>query len=112
MPDASGLFNLMRNLGGAIGFAPIDTVYDGRAPVHAAAILERLRAGDAETAAFIGVPPGLLGAPLDPSAFALLQPLVEKAAMVQSINEAWALVSFLTVAALAAIPFARRAGRL
>ncbi len=32
VPNASGLFNLMRNLGGAIGLALIDTVLDQRAP--------------------------------------------------------------------------------
>ncbi len=40
--DASGLFNLMRNLGGAIGLALIDTVLYGRAPRHADAIVARL----------------------------------------------------------------------
>ena len=34
VPDASGLFNLMRNLGGAIGLALIDTVIYGRSPMH------------------------------------------------------------------------------
>ena len=33
VPDASGLFNLMRNLGGAIGLAMIDTVIYTRSPV-------------------------------------------------------------------------------
>ena len=56
MPDASGLFNLMRNLGGAIGLALIDTVIYGRAPHHAAAIIERLQAGDVETAKAVGIP--------------------------------------------------------
>ena len=37
VPDASGVFNLMRNLGGAIGLALIDTVIYTRAPVHGAA---------------------------------------------------------------------------
>jgi DHA2 family multidrug resistance protein len=32
VPDASGLFNLMRNLGGAIGLAMIDTVIYTRSP--------------------------------------------------------------------------------
>ena len=32
VPDASGLFNLMRNLGGAVGLAMIDSVIYGRAP--------------------------------------------------------------------------------
>ena len=35
IPDASGLFNMMRNLGGAIGIALIDTVIYTRAPIHA-----------------------------------------------------------------------------
>ena len=33
--DASGLFNLMRNLGGAIGIALIDTILYGRSPIYA-----------------------------------------------------------------------------
>src|ERR1019366_5555135 len=49
VPDASGLFNLMRNLGGAIGLALIDTVIYGCSPVHGAAIMERLQAGDTDT---------------------------------------------------------------
>ena len=39
VPDASALFNLMRNLGGAIGLALIDTVIYGLAAAHGAAIL-------------------------------------------------------------------------
>ena len=46
MPDASGLFNLMRNLGGAIGIALIDTILYGRTGGHAAALRDRLIAGD------------------------------------------------------------------
>src|SRR5260370_39451018 len=34
VPDASGLFNLMRNLGGAIGIALIDTILYGRTGGH------------------------------------------------------------------------------
>ena len=45
-PDASGLFNLMRNLGGAIGIALIDTILYGRTEGHALALRDRLLAGD------------------------------------------------------------------
>ncbi|MCZ8108581.1 MAG: DHA2 family efflux MFS transporter permease subunit [Burkholderiales bacterium] len=116
VPDASGLFNLMRNLGGAIGLALIDTVMFSRAPVHGAAIVERLQAGDLETARFIGLPSELMAArapgPIDAEAAELLRPLIEKAALVQSINEAWALIAILTLAALAFVPFARKAEAL
>ena len=112
VPDASGLFNLMRNLGGAIGLALIDTVIYSRSPVHGTAIMERLQRGEVETAKFIGVPLELMAmrppGPLDAQAQALLQPLVEKAALVLSINEAWGLVAVLTIAALALVPFARK----
>ncbi len=113
VPDASGLFNLMRNLGGAIGLALIDTVIYSRSPVHGTAIMERLQRGDVETATFIGVPLDLMAmrppGPLDAQAQALLQPLVEKAALVLSINEAWGLIAVLTIAAMAFVPFARKA---
>ena len=39
MKNASGLFNLMRNLGGAVGLALINTMLDKRMDLH----LERLR---------------------------------------------------------------------
>jgi hypothetical protein len=39
VPNASGLFNLMRNLGGAIGLALIDTVLEQRTPAHIASIV-------------------------------------------------------------------------
>ena len=44
--DASGLFNLMRNLGGAIGIALIDTILYGRSPIYAEDFRTRLLAGD------------------------------------------------------------------
>ncbi|SMF16015.1 MFS transporter, DHA2 family, multidrug resistance protein [Tistlia consotensis] len=111
VPDASGLFNLMRNLGGAIGLALIDTVIYGRAPHHAAAIVERLRQGDLDTARALGLPldqvKALAGGPIPPMVQAMVQPLVERLALVRSINEAWALAALLTALALLTVPFAR-----
>jgi DHA2 family multidrug resistance protein len=112
VPDASGLFNLMRNLGGAIGLAMIDTVIYSRSPVHSAAIMDRLQAGDIKTIRFIGIPLDMFAArpagPLDAGTSELLRPFVEKAALVQAINEAWIVIAVLTVAALLCVPFARR----
>ncbi len=54
--DASGLFNLMRNLGGAIGLALIDTVLFGRAPILAEQIGQRLKQGDVSVAPLVGIP--------------------------------------------------------
>ena len=112
MPDASGLFNLMRNLGGAIGLAMIDTVIYTRSPVLGAAITEKLQAGDIDTAKFVGIPLDIFVArpagPLDGPTLAMVQPFVEKAALVQAINEAWIMIAVLTIAALLCVPFAKR----
>ena len=101
--DASGLFNLMRNLGGAIGIALIDTVIYTRAPEYAQRIINRLMAGDLDTAMEIGIPP-----PLDPQKQALFASLVDRVAFVDAINDAWALVAVMTFAALVFLPLTRR----
>jgi DHA2 family multidrug resistance protein len=108
--DASGLFNMMRNLGGAIGIAIIDTVVYSRAPEHARTLIDRLAAGDADTFKTLGLPLDTVGAALlDPDKQALLTPLIDKVAFVEAINDAWALVALTTVAALAVIPWATKA---
>lgn len=111
VPDASGLFNLMRNLGGAIGLALIDTVIYSRSALHGAEIVDRLKAGDMETARFVGLPLKIFAAkwngPVDAATESIIRPLIEKAALTQAINEAWAMIALLTVAALICVPFAR-----
>jgi DHA2 family multidrug resistance protein len=112
VPDASGLFNLMRNLGGALGLAMIDTVIYTRSPVLGVAITERLQAGDIDTAKFVGIPVDMFVArpvgPVDGPIQAMVQSLVEKAALVQAINEAWIVIAVFTIAALLCVPFAKR----
>ena len=112
--DASGLFNLMRNLGGAIGIALIDTIIYGRVPVHGERLLAALKAGNIDTAQFVGIPLDIFTAktsgPADPAVMATLQPLVEKAALVQAINEAWAMIACLCLFAFVCVPFARKVG--
>jgi MFS transporter, DHA2 family, multidrug resistance protein len=110
--DASGLFNLMRNLGGAIGIAVIDTVIYTRAPEHAQSLINRLMAGDLNAAKTIGVPAEAFGPSLlDRDKQAILKALVDKASFVEAINEAWALVAVITLVALLVVPWARRASR-
>jgi DHA2 family multidrug resistance protein len=110
--DGSGLFNLMRNLGGAIGLALIDTVIFTRAPAHATAILRRLQAGDADMAASIGIPRALFlanrQAPLPPEMMDAVRALVDRAALVAGINDAWWMIAAATLAALVLLPFVRR----
>ncbi|MDE1991930.1 MAG: DHA2 family efflux MFS transporter permease subunit [Rhizobiaceae bacterium] len=111
IPDASGLFNLMRNLGGAIGIALIDTIIYTRSEPLGQKILDRLQAGDIDEAKFVGVPietiAGHTGA-FDDATAATLDPLIQTAASTQAIDEAWMIVTILTICALLCVPFARR----
>src|ERR1700733_6693233 len=110
VPDASGLFNLMRNLGGAIGIALIDTILYGRTAGHAEALRDRLLAGDVSAARAIGLdvqlfthrPAGVSDATVE----AYVRPMVEKAAFALSANEAWALLAGVALGGLVIVPFA------
>jgi MFS transporter, DHA2 family, multidrug resistance protein len=110
VPDASGLFNLMRNLGGAIGIALIDTILYGRTGGHADALRDRLIAGDITAAQAIGLdlelfthrPPGVSDATVE----SYVRPMVEKAAFALSTNEAWALLACAALLGLLLVPFA------
>src|SRR5579872_364838 len=104
VPDASGLFNLMRNLGGAIGIAVIDTILYGRSIGHGEALRDRLIAGDVSAAKAIGLdeqlflhpPPDVTPATIE----AYVRPMVERAAFAMSVNEAWTLLAAVALAAL------------
>ena len=104
IPAASGLFNLMRNLGGAIGLALIDTVLEQRTPVHIASIIARLLAGDSATARLVGLPTErFTGVPIgevDEATRTLVAPLVERAGLVAAFNDAWLLIGGLVALSL------------
>jgi DHA2 family multidrug resistance protein len=109
--DASGLFNLMRNLGGAIGIALIDSILYGRVGSYAENFRDRLLAGDVTAANAIGLsaktfasrPPG----PPDAATIAFVRPLVERASLALCVNEAWAMLACVAVIGLLLVPFAR-----
>ena len=113
VPDASGIFNLMRNLGGAIGIALIDTILEQRTAGHASYLIARLQAGDPEAARTVGLPLAQfhnvpLG-PIDDLTRAIVAPMVQRAALTQSFNEAWRVIAILFAISLLALPLMRRA---
>lgn len=112
LAEASAMFNLMRNLGGAIGLALIDTILERRTPGHVADIVARLAAGNRETARLVGLPLDRfhnvpLG-PIDEMTKMIVKPLVQRAALTQSFNEAWLALGFSFVVALCVLPFIGR----
>jgi MFS transporter, DHA2 family, multidrug resistance protein len=95
--DASALFNLMRNLGGAIGIALIDTILYGRVAAYAEDFRIRLLAGDLTAAQAIGLDPSRLvnrpPGPPTPEEIGFVRPIVEKASLALCVNEAWAMLA-------------------
>jgi DHA2 family multidrug resistance protein len=112
LANASAIFNLMRNLGGAIGIALIDTILERRAPLHAARLIERLQAGDTDAARLVGLPldrfHGIPLGPIDQATKDQVYPLVERAALALSINEAWLALALLFALTLPVLPLLGR----
>jgi DHA2 family multidrug resistance protein len=112
VPNASGLFNLMRNLGGAIGLAVIDTIMERRTPEHIDALVKRLMAGDAATARFVGLPTdrfkGVPLGPIDKATREIVAPLVKRAGLVGAFNDAWLFIGVLVLLSILVLPLIRR----
>jgi DHA2 family multidrug resistance protein len=112
LADASALFNLLRNLGGAVTIAVVDTILQRRPAVHAADLIRRLQAGDPDAARFVGLPLDRfhnepLG-PIDEATRQLVAPLLERAAAVASFNEAFLALALVFLLSLLALPQLRQ----
>jgi DHA2 family multidrug resistance protein len=112
VPECSGIFNLMRNLGGAIGIALIDTLIQSRTAGHFMALGQRLQAGDASAAALVGLPTRMFRGhdmgPVDEATKEMVAPLIQRAALTQSLNEGWLLLAVLFALALLLVPMMKR----
>jgi MFS transporter, DHA2 family, multidrug resistance protein len=98
--DASGLFNLMRNIGGIIGIAVMDTVMFSRAPEHAEALIELARTNPQVAAPLLGVDASTLPDPEDTMGIFALSDLAQAAGLTMAINECWWLLAGLALVAL------------
>jgi DHA2 family multidrug resistance protein len=101
----------MRNLGGAIGLAVIDTVLIQRTPAHVAALVARLEAGDPAAARLVGLPTqrftGVPIGPVDRATRELVAPLVERAGFVAALDDAWLLIGGFAALSLVALALLR-----
>jgi MFS transporter, DHA2 family, multidrug resistance protein len=101
--DASGLFNVCRNIGGAIGIALIDTVMFSRAPEYTDKIMEALKADQASAAKMLGMTVADLPAADDPSGLMGIMDIIQSASLTLAINECWLMLSVFCVLALPVI---------
>ena len=101
--DASGLFNVTRNIGGAIGIAVVDTMIWQRSPVHAGDVLDRVKDAPARAAEALGIPIGDVPAPDDAAGFMGISDMVQSAGLTMALNECWILLGLVALLALPVI---------
>ncbi|MBL8792122.1 MAG: multidrug efflux MFS transporter [Rhizobiales bacterium] len=98
--DASGLFNVVRNIGGAIGIAIMDTVMFTRGPSHADLLMDRIATNPPAAAAQLGIPLDTLPSPDDAMSIMGIMDLIQNASLTEAINDCWWLLAALSLMAL------------
>ncbi|MGQ9366368.1 DHA2 family efflux MFS transporter permease subunit [Azospirillum sp. ST 5-10] len=110
--NASGLFNLMRNLGGAFGLAGINTVITERSALHGQRLAEWVNPVRPEIAGWLDRVSASLASAVpgdaDLQALRILAGKVQTQATVMTFADVFLVMGVVFVAALATLPFVRR----
>jgi MFS transporter, DHA2 family, multidrug resistance protein len=99
--DASGLYNLSRNLGGAIGIALVDTVLFTRGPTHADTLTGLIQTAPEEAARLMGLTINDMPAADDPTGLMAIMDSIQDASLTMAVNEAWAMLAGISGLAVA-----------
>src|SRR4051812_2439904 len=113
LKNASGVFNLTRNLGGAVGLALLNTFIEHGQQLHWSRLAERIEPGRPEVRATLDTMAARFGDVLrgaDPNVAALREVarVVQREALVLTFNDAFLAVSLLLAASLVLMPLVRR----
>jgi MFS transporter, DHA2 family, multidrug resistance protein len=112
MRNAAGLYNLTRDLGGAIGLAAIGTIMNNRLHFHWNRLIEDINPARSAVQHFLDMQSGrletLVPGDAGRAAVRLLANLVQREALVLTYNDALMLIGGLFVAALFMMPLVRR----
>jgi DHA2 family multidrug resistance protein len=115
LKNASGLFNLMRNLGGAVGLALINTVLNDRWDLHLARLHENVQwASQTANERLANMTANLSQFGSDAGTVALKQmaAMVRTQALVMSFADVFYLLTFLFLGLVLAAPLLRRPARM
>ena len=110
---ASGLFNLTRNLGGAVGLAIINTVMNKRMDLHLERLHESVSWGKTqaeETLANMTASLSQLGSDAGPAALSRLAGMVRRQAMTMAIADVFYLLTFLFIGIIIMLPLMQKPG--
>lgn len=108
LKNASGLYNLMRNLGGAIGLAGINTIINDRLALHWARLVEGLTASNPNLQGFLDGADGMMTNALGDSgtlaSVKLLGRMIRQQAEVLTLADTQLVMAGIFIAGLIAIP--------
>ena len=112
LKNAAGLYNLTRDLGGAIALATIGTVMNDRLHFHWSRLIEDINPARSAVQNFLDMQSGrletLVPGDAGRAAVRLLANMVQREALVMTYNDALMLIGGLFVAALLMMPLVRR----
>lgn len=106
--NASGLYNLTRNLGGAIGLAIINSLINSKTKIYTQAMGENMSLTSPQVIERLDLGAQMLFGKVDNpelAAFALLNNLVAREAFVIAINNIYVIISLLFFSSLLLLPF-------
>jgi DHA2 family multidrug resistance protein len=110
--NASGLYNLTRNFGGAVGLAGLNTLLSDQSQLHWNRIAQNVNLGRSSVTSWLDAVSGQLGSALvgnpDAAAVKRLAGLVAREALVMSVNDALLVMACVFFAALLLMPLVRK----
>jgi DHA2 family multidrug resistance protein len=109
--NASGLYNLTRNLGGAVGLAVINTIINNRTDLHLQRLRDSVNWGRStavETLNTMTMSYHNLGSDSSQAAIRSLSNMVRREALVMSFADTFYLLTFLFLALTLALPFVKK----
>src|SRR5262249_9187569 len=114
LKNASGLYNLMRNLGGAIGLAAINTVLTQRLAHHWQHLASRFSMTDPQIAAYLDQLSKrfetLIPGDPDVAAHRLVGNILQREAYVLTFNDVLMLMALIFAVGLLVMPLVRKPG--
>ncbi len=104
LKNASGLYNLMRNLGGAIGLAGINNLLTHRTVLHYQRLAEKISYGQIATQNYLNNLSDKFGTFSNQASLKMITNLVKKEALVLSFNDVYLAIAAIFIVSLLLMP--------
>lgn len=111
MKNAAGLFNLTRNLGGAVGLAIINTMMNNRMDLHLARLHERVTWTSERASQWLSTLTGAFasrGSDAETAAIKQIAGYIRREALVMALSDVFVFIAILFAAMIFVLPFVKK----